>query len=149
MSQFLHHMSSFHTSFDINAVSLDRRNSRGFTNTKGTVEGINIKTPGNIFLFFQPFVFGNGLDNCFDVLLDGPRGGVTQFGGLRTYNANLSADAAWQAVARWAPHPALLIYFSFPKRGEIPNGHFIMCFGTFRNSQLGFEIPNGHFIVCF
>ena len=43
-------MSSFHTSFDINVVSLDGRNSRGFTNAKGTVEGINIQTPGSIIL---------------------------------------------------------------------------------------------------
>ena len=39
------------------------------------------------------------------------RGSVTPFGGLRTYNANLPADAAWQAVARGAPHPVSLIYF--------------------------------------
>ena len=36
-------------------------------------------------------------------------GGVTLFGGLRTYNANLPADAAWQAGARRAPHPVSLI----------------------------------------
>ena len=37
------------------------------------------------------------------------RGSVTPFGGLRTYNANLPADAAWQAGARRAPHPVSLI----------------------------------------
>ena len=36
-------------------------------------------------------------------------GGVTPVGGLRTYNANLPADAAWQAVARRTPHPVSLI----------------------------------------
>ena len=37
------------------------------------------------------------------------RGSVTPFGGLRTYNANLPAEAAWQAGARRAPHPVSLI----------------------------------------
>ena len=37
------------------------------------------------------------------------RGSVTPLGGLRTYNANLPADAAWQAGARRAPHPVSLI----------------------------------------
>ncbi len=84
MSQFLHHMSSFHTSFDINVVSLDGsvdgRNSRRFTNTKGTVEGINIKTLGNIrrlrrrlFLFLLMWFpipvcvkIGTTTNMCFD-----------------------------------------------------------------------------------
>ena len=56
------------------------------------------------------------------------RRGVTPFGGLRTYNANLTADAAWPAVARRAPHPASLIYFEFPKRGTIPSCNFMVCF---------------------
>ena len=63
MLQLLHHMSSFHTSFDINVVSLDGRNPTGFTNTTGTVEGVNIKTLGNILLFSQLFVFGNAFHN--------------------------------------------------------------------------------------
>ena len=37
------------------------------------------------------------------------RGSVAPFGGLRTYNANLAADTAWQAVAWRAPHPISLI----------------------------------------
>ena len=37
------------------------------------------------------------------------RGSVASFGGLRTYNANLRADTAWQAVACRAPHPISLI----------------------------------------
>ena len=61
MSQLLHHMSSFHTSSDINAVSLDGRNSRGVTNTKGTVEGTNIKTLGNMLLFFVHVVSYSGM----------------------------------------------------------------------------------------
>ena len=37
------------------------------------------------------------------------RGSVAPFGGLRTYNANLPADTARQAVAWRAPHPISLI----------------------------------------
>ena len=37
------------------------------------------------------------------------RGSVAPFGGLRTYNANLPADTAWQAVACRAPHPISFI----------------------------------------
>ena len=51
------------TSLDKTVVSLDGRNSRGLTNTKGTVEGVNIKTLGNILLFSQLFVFGNEFHN--------------------------------------------------------------------------------------
>ena len=61
MSQYLRLMSSFHTSFEIHVVSLDGRNSRGVTNTKGTVEGTNIKTLGNMLLFFVHVVSYSGM----------------------------------------------------------------------------------------
>ena len=48
---------------DEKVVSLDGRNSRGLTNTKGTVEGVNIETLGNIVSFSKKFLFGNGPDN--------------------------------------------------------------------------------------
>ena len=46
------------------------------------------------------------------------RGSVTPFGSLRTYNANLPADAAWQAVARRAPRPTPFRLYIF----NSPNG---------------------------
>ena len=45
------------TSLDKKVVSLDGRNSRGLTNTKGTVEGVNIKTLGNIVSFSKKYMW--------------------------------------------------------------------------------------------
>ena len=48
------------------------------------------------------------------------RGRVTPFGGIRTYNANLSADGAWQASTRGRPTPFSLYNFNSPNGVRFP-----------------------------
>ena len=80
----------------------------------------------------------------------GGLGRAAPFPGFRIYNANQSAHAPWQRGAPQARLSPFSLYISnSSKQGEIPSGHFRVCFVPCVNSQLGIKISSGRFIIGF